>query len=161
MNVAFRAAMRTRLPTRIEKDTMGEIAVAADRYWGAQTERSLRNFEIGEIRFTRPMIKAFGILKKAAAEANHGLVLRPADRAKLISAAAQEVIDGKLDAHFPLVVFQTGSGTQTNMNVNEVIGNRAIEMAGGAMGSKVPVHPNDDVNRSQSPNDNLPPALQN
>jgi len=147
------------LPTRIEKDTMGEIAVAAERYWGAQTQRSLQNFEIGEIRFTRPMIKAFGILKKAAAEVNRELGLLPEDRANLIAAAAQEVIDGKLDAHFPLVVFQTGSGTQTNMNVNEVIGNRAIEMAGGVMGSKEPVHPNDDVNKSQSSNDTFPTAM--
>ena len=138
---------------------MGEIAVAADRYWGAQTQRSLQNFEIGEIRFTRPMIKAFGILKKAAAEVNQELGLLPEDRAVLIAAAAQEVIDGKLDGHFPLVVFQTGSGTQTNMNVNEVIGNRAIEMAGGAMGSKKPVHPNDDVNKSQSSNDTFPTAM--
>src|ERR1039457_6715334 len=150
---------RDALPTRIEKDTMGEIAVAADRYWGAQTQRSLQNFEIGEIRFTRPMIKAFGILKKAAAEVNQELGLLPEDRAVLIAAAAQEVIDGKLDGHFPLVVFQTGSGTQTNMNVNEVIGNRAIEMAGGAMGSKKPVHPNDDVNKSQSSNDTFPTAM--
>src|SRR5664280_2687672 len=150
---------RDALPTRIEKDTMGEIAVAADRYWGAQTQRSLQNFEIGEIRFTRPMIKAFGILKKAAAEVNQELGLLPEDRALLIAAAAQEVIDGKLDGHFPLVVFQTGSGTQTNMNVNEVIGNRAIEMAGGAMGSKKPVHPNDDVNKSQSSNDTFPTAM--
>src|ERR1039457_5906710 len=150
---------RDALPTRIEKDTMGEIAVAADRYWGAQTQRSLQNFEIGEIRFTRPMIKAFGILKKAAAEVNQELGLLPEDRAVLIAAAAQEVIDGKLDGHFPLVVFQTGSGTQTNMNVNEVIGNRAIEMAKGQMGSKKPIHPNDDVNKSQSSNDTFPTAM--
>jgi fumarate hydratase class II len=147
------------MATRIEKDTMGEIAVAADRYWGAQTQRSLQNFEIGEIRFTRPMIRAFGILKKAAAEVNRELSLLPDDKAKLIAAAAEEVIDGKLDAHFPLVVFQTGSGTQTNMNVNEVISNRAIEMAGGVMGSKKPVHPNDDVNKSQSSNDTFPTAM--
>src|SRR5260370_3216356 len=118
---------------------MGEIAVAADRYWGAQTQRSLQNFEIGEIRFTRPMIKAFGILKKAAAEVNQELGLLPQDRAKLIAAAAQEVIDGALDAHFPLVIFQTGSGTQTNMNLNEAISNRAIDMAGGGKGSENPV----------------------
>ena len=114
------------MDTRIEKDTMGEIAVPADRYWGAQTQRSLQNFEIGEIRFTRPIIRAFCILKKAAAEVNRELGLLPEDRAKLIMDAAQEVIDGALDGHFPLVVFQTGSGTQTNMNVNEVISNRAI-----------------------------------
>jgi fumarate hydratase class II len=145
--------------TRIEKDTMGEIAVAADRYWGAQTQRSLQNFEIGEVHFTRPMIKAFGILKKAAAEVNLELGLLAEDKARLITAAAQEVVDGKLDAHFPLVIYQTGSGTQTNMNVNEVISNRAIEMAGGAMGSKKPVHPNDDVNKSQSSNDTFPTAM--
>ncbi len=147
------------MATRIEKDTMGEVAVATDRYWGAQTQRSLRNFEIGEIRFGRPMIRAFGILKKAAAEVNRELGLLPEEKAKLIVAAAEEVINGKLDAHFPLVVFQTGSGTQTNMNVNEVIANRAIEMAGGVLGSKTPVHPNDDVNRSQSSNDTFPTAM--
>ncbi len=147
------------MTTRMEKDTMGQIAVAADRYWGAQTQRSLRNFEIGEIRFTRPMIRAFGILKKAAADVNRELGLLPEEKARWIAAAAQEVIDGALDAHFPLVVFQTGSGTQTNMNVNEVISNRAIEMAGGVMGSKKPVHPNDDVNRSQSSNDTFPTAM--
>jgi fumarate hydratase class II len=147
------------MATRMEKDTMGEVAVPADRYWGAQTQRSLENFDIGEIRFGRPMIKAFGILKKAAAEVNRELGLLPEDKAKWIAAAAREVIDGKLDAHFPLVVFQTGSGTQTNMNVNEVIANRAIELAGGVMGSKTPVHPNDDVNRSQSSNDTFPTAM--
>jgi fumarate hydratase class II len=143
----------------MEKDTMGEIPVAADRYWGAQTQRSLQNFEIGEARFTRPLIRAFGILKRAAAEVNRDLGLLPADKAGWIAAAAQEVIDGKLDGHFPLVVFQTGSGTQTNMNVNEVISNRAIEMAGGVPGSKKPVHPNDDVNCSQSSNDTFPTAM--
>ena len=147
------------MATRKEKDTMGEIAVPADRYWGAQTQRSLENFEIGEIRFTRPMIRAFGLLKKAAAEVNRELGLLRDDTSKLIAAAAQEVVDGRLDAHFPLVVFQTGSGTQTNMNVNEVIANRAIEMAGGVMGSKTPVHPNDDVNKSQSSNDTFPTAM--
>ncbi len=147
------------MATRIEKDTMGEIAVAADRYWGAQTERSLRNFEIGGARFGRPMIRAFGILKKAAAEVNRDLGLLPPEKAKWIAAAADEVIAGKLDDHFPLVVFQTGSGTQTNMNANEVIANRAIEMAGGVVGSKTPVHPNDDVNRSQSSNDTFPTAM--
>ncbi len=147
------------MATRIEKDTMGEIPVAADRYWGAQTQRSLENFEIGEIRFTRPLIRAFGILKRAAAEVNRDLGLLPAEKAGWIAAAAQEVADGKLDGHFPLVVFQTGSGTQTNMNVNEVIANRAIEMAGGVLGSKKPVHPNDDVNLSQSSNDTFPTAM--
>jgi fumarate hydratase class II len=147
------------MDTRIEKDTMGEIKVAADRYWGAQTQRSLENFEIGDLRFTRPLIRAFGLLKKAAAEVNRELGLLSDEKAKWIAAAAQEVVDGKLDAHFPLVVFQTGSGTQTNMNVNEVIANRAIEMAGGVVGSKAPIHPNDDVNRSQSSNDTFPTAM--
>ena len=147
------------MATRIEKDTMGEIAVPADRYWGAQTQRSLRNFEIGEIRFGRPMIRAFGILKKAAAEVNRDLGLLSPEKAKWIASAADEVIAGTLDGHFPLVVFQTGSGTQTNMNVNEVIANRAIELAGGVLGTKTPVHPNDDVNRSQSSNDTFPTAM--
>ncbi len=138
---------------------MGEIAVPSDRYWGAQTQRSLENFRIGEIRFPRPMIRAFGILKHAAATVNRDLGLLDAEKASLIAAAALEVIEGKLDAHFPLVVFQTGSGTQTNMNVNEVISNRAIEIAGGVMGSKKPVHPNDDVNKSQSSNDTFPTAM--
>ncbi|MFT7625532.1 MAG: fumarate hydratase class II [Myxococcota bacterium] len=145
--------------TRIEKDTMGEVAVPADRYWGAQTQRSLQNFEIGEIRFTRPMIRAFGVLKRAAASVNQDLGLLAADKADLIRAAADEVIEGGLDSHFPLVVFQTGSGTQTNMNSNEVIANRAIEMAGGELGSQKPIHPNDDVNKSQSSNDTFPTAM--
>ncbi|HVO51522.1 MAG TPA: class II fumarate hydratase [Thermoanaerobaculia bacterium] len=147
------------MASRIEKDTMGEVAVPADRYWGAQTQRSLENFEIGESRIGRPMLRAFGILKRAAAEVNRDLGLLPPEKAALIAAAAQEVADGKLDAHFPLVVFQTGSGTQTNMNANEVIANRAIELAGGAVGSKDPIHPNDDVNMSQSSNDTFPSAM--
>ncbi len=147
------------MDTRIEKDTMGEVAVPADRYWGAQTQRSLQNFEIGAIRFGRPMLRAFGLLKRAAAEVNRDLGLLPIEKAALVAAAAQEVADGKLDAHFPLVVFQTGSGTQTNMNVNEVIANRAIELAGGVLGSKTPIHPNDDVNKSQSSNDTFPTAM--
>jgi fumarate hydratase class II len=147
------------MATRIEKDTMGEIAVPADRYWGAQTQRSLENFEIGEIRMGRPLLRAFGLLKRAAAEVNHDLGLLPPEKAALVTAAAQEVADGKLDAHFPLVVFQTGSGTQTNMNVNEVIANRAIDLAGGVPGSKDPIHPNDDVNMSQSSNDTFPAAM--
>jgi fumarate hydratase, class II len=146
-------------PTRIEKDTMGQVAVPADRYWGAQTQRSVENFKIGDIRFSRPMIRAFGILKHAAATVNRDLGLLDAEKTRLMTLAAQEVIDGKLDAHFPLVIFQTGSGTQTNMNVNEVISNRAIELSGGEMGSKKPVHPNDDVNRSQSSNDTFPTAM--
>ena len=147
--------------TRIEKDTMGEIDVASNRYWGAQTERSLHHFQAGAGRdtLTREMIRAMGVLKKAAAQANAELGLLPKEKEKLIVAAADEVIDGKLDAHFPLVVWQTGSGTQSNMNANEVISNRAIELAGGALGSKKPVHPNDDVNKSQSSNDTFPTAM--
>ena len=147
------------MTTRVERDTMGEIEVASDRYWGAQTQRSLQNFRIGEIRFTRPLIRAFGVLKKAAALVNTELGLLDAEKALLVCAAADEVIEGTLDAHFPLVVFQTGSGTQTNMNMNEVISNRAIEMAGGVLGSKSPIHPNDDVNKSQSSNDTFPTAM--
>ncbi len=140
---------------------MGAVEVAADRYWGAQTERSLHHFQAGAGRdtLTREMIRALGLLKKAAALANSDLGLLPDDTLKLIAAAADEVIEGKLDAHFPLVVWQTGSGTQSNMNANEVIGNRAIELAGGALGSKKPVHPNDDVNKSQSSNDTFPTAM--
>jgi fumarate hydratase class II len=146
---------------RMEKDSMGEIAVEADRYWGAQTQRSLEHFQAGAGRDTLPreMIWAFGVLKKAAALANAELGLLADEKATLIVRAADEVIDGKLDAHFPLVVWQTGSGTQSNMNVNEVISNRAIEMAGGQLGSKQPVHPNDDVNRAQSSNDTFPTAM--
>jgi fumarate hydratase class II len=147
------------MATRTESDTMGEIQVETDRYWGAQTQRSLQNFEVGEDRFSRPMIRALGVLKYAAAAVNEDLKLLPEEKAKLIKQAAQEVIDGKLDDHFPLVIYQTGSGTQTNMNVNEVISNRAIELAGGQMGSKKPVHPNDDVNKSQSSNDTFPTAM--
>jgi fumarate hydratase class II len=145
--------------TRIETDSMGEIAVPADRHWGAQTERSLHHFSIGAERFPRPLIRAFGILKKAAALTNADLGLLPPPLVELIVAAADEVIDGRLDDHFPLFVWQTGSGTQTNMNANEVISNRAIEMAGGVQGSKSPVHPNDHVNRSQSSNDTFPTAM--
>lgn len=144
---------------RIESDTMGKIEVASDVYWGAQTQRSLQNFKIGDIRFKRPMIRALGTLKYCAAQVNKDLGALSPEIADLILAAAQEVIDGKHDAHFPLVVFQTGSGTQTNMNANEVISNRAIEMAGGEMGSKKPVHPNDHVNKAQSSNDTFPTAM--
>jgi len=144
---------------RIESDSMGEVKVAEDRYWGAQTQRSLQNFEVGEDKFSRPMIRAFGILKHAAATVNEELGLLPKDIADLIRQAAQEVIDGKIDDHFPLVIYQTGSGTQTNMNVNEVISNRAIQISGGTMGSKKPVHPNDHVNKSQSSNDTFPTAM--
>ena len=144
---------------RIESDSMGQIEVQADRYWGAQTQRSLQNFKIGGQRFGRPVIRAFGIVKKAAALTNQDLGKLDATKTGLIVRAADEVIEGKLDAHFPLVVWQTGSGTQSNMNANEVISNRAIELAGGTMGSKKPVHPNDDVNRSQSSNDVFPTVM--
>ena len=138
---------------------MGAVEVPADRYWGAQTQRSLQNFEIGHDRFPREMIRALGVLKKAAALANAELGLLPADKADLIVRAADEVIEGRLDDHFPLVIWQTGSGTQTNMNANEVISNRAIELAGGELGSKAPIHPNDDVNKAQSSNDTFPTAM--
>ena len=144
---------------RIEKDTMGEIQVPTDKYYGAQTARSLMNFKIGGDRFPRELIRALGILKKAAALTNKELGTLSADKADLIIKAADEVIEGKLDEHFPLVVWQTGSGTQTNMNANEVISNRAIEIAGGEMGSKKPIHPNDDVNKAQSSNDTFPTAM--
>jgi len=146
---------------RTETDSMGAVDVAADRYWGAQTQRSIHNFPIGVDRFRwqRPVIRALGLLKRAAAEANAELGELAAEPARLIVAAADEVIAGKLDTHFPLVVFQTGSGTQSNMNANEVIANRAIELAGGTLGSKQPVHPNDHVNRGQSSNDTFPTAM--
>ena len=146
---------------RKDKDAMGTIWVPADRLWGAQTQRSIENFPIGadRFRFPRRLIRAFGILKGAAARANGDLGELPPEKVKLITAAAQEVVLGKLDEEFPLVVFQTGSGTQTNMNANEVIANRAIQMAGGVVGSKSPIHPNDDVNHSQSSNDTFPTAM--
>ncbi|RME51870.1 MAG: class II fumarate hydratase, partial [Caldilineae bacterium] len=144
---------------RIETDTMGEVKVPADRYYGAQTARSLMNFKIGGERFPRELIRALGILKKAAALVNEEVGWLPSEKAKLIVQAADEVIEGKLDDHFPLVVWQTGSGTQTNMNANEVIANRAIELAGGELGSKKPIHPNDDVNKAQSSNDTFPTAM--
>src|SRR5437016_6718499 len=149
----------TKPNTRIETDSMGEIEVPADKYWGAQTERSLLHFNIGNDVMPREMIRAFGILKKAAALVNNELGKLPEDKLKLIVQACDEVIEGKLDEHFPLRVWQTGSGTQTNMNANEVISNRAIEIAGGVMGSKKPIHPNDDVNMSQSSNDTFPSAM--
>ena len=138
---------------------MGEIEVSADRYWGAQTERSLHHFNIAGDVMPREMIRALGILKKAAALVNEDLGKLPAEKAKLIVQACDEVIEGKLDDHFPLRIWQTGSGTQTNMNANEVISNRAIEIAGGVLGSKQPIHPNDDVNMSQSSNDTFPTAM--
>jgi fumarate hydratase class II len=144
---------------RIESDSMGQVEVPADKYWGAQTQRSLQNFKIGGHRFGRPVVRAFGIVKKAAAITNAELGKLDAIKRDFIVRAADEVIAGTLDAHFPLVVWQTGSGTQSNMNANEVIANRAIELAGGAMGSKKPIHPNDDVNRSQSSNDVFPTVM--
>jgi len=147
------------MDTRIERDTMGEIEVPTDRYWGAQTARSLANFRIGTERMPREIIRALGVLKLAAAKTNADLGELGDDLADLIAQAADEVIGGDLDGHFPLVVWQTGSGTQTNMNANEVIANRAIELAGGALGSKDPVHPNDHVNRGQSSNDTFPTSM--
>ena len=144
---------------RTETDSMGPIEVPGEHYWGAQTERSLHHFNIGPDRMPRSMIRAFGLLKKAAAQVNQDLGKLAADKARLIVQAAEEVASGKLDAEFPLRVWQTGSGTQTNMNANEVISNRAIELAGGKLGSKKPIHPNDDVNMSQSSNDTFPTAM--
>src|ERR1051325_10728279 len=146
-------------PTRTESDSMCQIEVAADKYGGAQTERSLHHFNIGYDVMPREMIRAFGILKKACAIVNNELGKLPHDKLKLIVQACDEVIEGRLDEHFPLRVWQTGSGTQTNMNANEVISNRAIEIAGGVMGSKKPIHPNDHVNMSQSSNDTFPTAM--
>ena len=147
------------MSTRIETDSMGEIEVPSDRYYGAQTARSLIHFDIGDERMPRELIRAMGILKKAAALVNAELGKMPQEKADLITQAADEVIEGKLDDHFPLRVWQTGSGTQSNMNSNEVISNRAIEISGGTMGSKEPVHPNDDVNMAQSSNDTFPTAM--
>src|SRR6266571_2858119 len=154
-NEHHRGTMRT------EEDALGHIEVPADHLWGAQTERSHRNFPIGveRYRWDRPVIRALGILKKCAALANGELGQLPSDKVDLIVNAAQDVIDGNLDHEFPLVVFQTGSGTQSNMNANEVIANRAIQLAGGVLGSKKPIHPNDDVNRSQSSNDVFPTVM--
>ncbi|MGB3719780.1 MAG: lyase family protein, partial [Hyphomicrobiaceae bacterium] len=143
---------------RIETDTFGPIEVPADKYWGAQSQRSLANFKIGWEKQPKPIIRALGIVKRAAAETNMELGRLDRKIGEAIVKAAQEVIDGKLDDHFPLVVWQTGSGTQTNMNANEVIANRAIEILGGEKGSKKPVHPNDHVNMSQSSNDTYPTA---
>jgi len=145
--------------TRMESDSMGQIEVPADVYWGAQTQRSLLHFNIGRDTMPPELIRAFGILKKACALVNQDLGKLPPEKTKLIVQAADEVISGKLNDQFPLRIWQTGSGTQTNMNVNEVISNRAIEMAGGVMGSKKPIHPNDDVNMSQSSNDTFPAAM--
>ena len=157
MSEAKRAPIAGR--TRTESDSMGKIEVPVDRYYGAQTARSLIHFDIGKDTMPSELIRAFGILKKAAALVNQDLGKLSPEKAGLISQAADEVISGKLNLHFPLRIWQTGSGTQTNMNVNEVISNRAIEISGGEMGSKRPVHPNDDVNMSQSSNDTFPTAM--
>lgn len=156
---AAKALAPVRISARVESDSMGKIKVPGDRYYGAQTARSLTHFDIGRDTMPPELIRAFGVLKKAAALVNQDLGKLPADKARLIARAADEVIAGKLDAHFPLHIWQTGSGTQTNMNANEVISNRAIELAGGVMGSKEPIHPNDDVNMSQSSNDTFPTAM--
>ncbi len=145
--------------TRIESDSMGEVRVPAEHYWGAQTERSLLHFAIGDDRMPLPLYHAYGFVKKAAAQVNAELGRLPRWKADLIARVADEVIAGKLDSEFPLFVWQTGSGTQTNMNVNEVIANRAIQLVGGTLGSKQPIHPNDDVNKSQSSNDTFPAAM--
>src|ERR1043166_5944713 len=150
---------KTGAATRIETDSMGQIEVPADKYWGAQTQRSLLHFDIGFDVMPRELIRALGILKKACAIVNNDLGKLPDDKLKVIIQACDEVIDGKLDAHFPLRVWQTRRGTQTNMDANEVISNRAIELAGGVMGTKKPIHPNDDVNMSQSSNDTFPAAM--
>jgi len=147
------------MSTRTETDTFGPIQVESDKYWGAQAQRSLQNFKIGEEKMPAPIVRALGIVKRAAAEANMELGQLKPEVGETVVKAAQEVIEGKLNAHFPLAVWQTGSGTQSNMNANEVISNRAIEMLGGEMGSKKPVHPNDHVNMSQSSNDTFPTAM--
>jgi len=144
---------------RKEKDALGEVLVPEDKYYGAQTQRAVENFKIGSERFPREFIRAHAIVKKAAARVNHKLGLLDAERAKAIETAADEVIAGKWDAHFPLVIWQSGSGTQFNMNMNEVIANRAIELMGGKIGTKSPVHPNDHVNMSQSTNDTFPTSM--
>src|SRR6202521_1315897 len=154
-----RSPATSRNKTRSETDSFGPIDVAADRYWGAQTERSLQNFRIGQDRMPIDIIHALGVVKLAAVETNRELGLIDQRRARAIIRAAREVIEGKLDDHFPLVVWQTGSGTQTNMNLNEVIANRANELLGGKLGTKAPVHPNDHVNMSQSSNDSFPTAM--
>src|SRR6201981_1556021 len=159
MKVDANTTVAPKVGTRIESDSMGKIEVPNDRYYGAQTARSLIHFDIGRETMPPELIRAFGILKKAAALVNQDLGKLSPEKAKLIVQAADEVIAGKLDEHFPLHIWQTGSGTQTNMNANEVISNRAIEIAGGVLGSKKPIHPNDDVNMSQSSNDTFPAAM--
>src|SRR5690242_4699154 len=158
-SVDAKASPAPKTGARVESDSMGKMEVPNDRYYGAQTARSLIHFNIGRDTMPPELIRAFGILKKAATLVNQDLGKLPAEKARLITQAADEVIAGKLNEHFPLRIWQTGSGTQTNMNVNEVISNRAIEIAGGVMGSKKPIHPNDDVNMSQSSNDTFPAAM--
>ena len=158
-NVDAKASPAVKAQTRMESDSMGKIEVPCDRYYGAQTARSLIHFDIGRETMPPELIRAFGVLKKAAALVNKDLGKLSAEKATLIVQAADEVIEGRLDEHFPLHIWQTGSGTQTNMNANEVISNRAIEIAGGVLGSKKPIHPNDDVNMSQSSNDTFPTAM--
>src|SRR6202795_2238986 len=158
-NVDAKASPAVKAQTRTESDSMGKIEVPCDRYYGAQTARSLIHFDIGRETMPPELIRAFGVLKKAAALVNKDLGKLSPEKAKLIVQAADEVIAGKLDEHFPLRIWQTGSGTQTNMNANEVISNRAIEIAGGVLGSKKPIHPNDDVNMSQSSNDTFPSGM--
>src|SRR3977135_94968 len=159
MSTHTERATSSQIKTRTESDSMGKIEVPANVYWGAQTQRSLLHFNIGRDVMPPEMIRAFGTLKKACALVNQHLGKLPADKAKLIVQTADEVIAGKLNDQFPLRVWQTGSGTQTNMNVNEVISNRAIELAGGEMGSRKPIQPNDDVNMSKSSNDTFPTAM--
>src|SRR2546427_10678564 len=163
LNTPFRTGISNGVngAVRVEEDALGNVEVPREHLWGAQTERSRNNFPIGveRYRWGRPVIRALGILKKCAALANGELGQLPREKVDLIVRAAQDVIDGTLDDEFPLVVFQTGSGTQTNMNANEVIANRAIQLAGGVVGSKTPLHPNDDVNHSQSSNDTFPTAM--
>src|SRR5713226_6489514 len=159
MSTLTEPATRSQIKTRTESDSMGKIEVPANVYWGAQTQRSLLHFNIGRDTMPPELIRALGILKKAAALVNQELGELAADKARLVEQAADEVIAGKLNDQFPLRIWQTGSGTQTNMNANEVIANRAIELAGGKLGSKKPIHPNDHVNRSQSSNDAFPTAM--
>ena len=144
---------------RIEKDTMGEIKVKKNVYWGAQTQRAVENFKIGDHKIPMELIYAYAIVKKAAALVNYDCGVLKKDKADIISKICNEIIEGKLDGHFPLTIWQSGSGTQTNMNLNEVVSNRAIEVLGGVLGSKDPIHPNDDVNKSQSTNDSFPTAM--
>src|ERR1044072_2058635 len=147
------------MTARTETDSFGPIELASERYWGAQTQRSLENFKIGRERFSPELIRAFGVLKKAAALVNRDLGLLSEEKSKLITAQSDEAIAAELAGHLPVAVWQRGGGTQTNMNLNEVISNRAIELAGGTLGSKKPIHPNDDVNMSQSSNDTFPAAM--